>query len=77
MMYNKEKLEPQKKIIADILGILENYDDVFDIIIDYSAKNNLEIDYVASIVEKNPVIYSKIEEAAENLNFLPKKKRLE
>lgn len=73
------KLEPHKKIIADIIELSEMDDEInmMDIIIEYAEMNGIEIEYIATIVAKNALICSKLQETAENLNFLPKRARLE
>jgi hypothetical protein len=39
-------------------------------------KNNIEIEYVAGLIKKDPVFKSKIQVEAENANFLKKTARL-
>jgi uncharacterized protein YeaC (DUF1315 family) len=75
-MYN---LEPQKKIIADIIELSEMDDDInmMDIVIDYAERHNIEIEHIAAIISKNALIFSKLQEVAEDLNFIPRESRLE
>lgn len=74
-MYN---LEPQKKIINDILELYEMDDDItlIDVIVEYAEINNIDIEYIASIILKNQVLCADLQIEAEKLNFLPKTNRL-
>jgi hypothetical protein len=47
-----------------------------DAVVYWCEKNNVEIEYVASFIKKDPVFKSKIEAEAENLNILKKTARL-
>lgn len=73
------KLEPQKQIIEDITELMELDDEVnlLDIIIEYSERNHIDIEYLASVIGKNAVIKAQLQIDAENLNFLPKRVRLD
>jgi len=47
-----------------------------DAVIHWCERNNLEVEYAASLIEKDMVIKSKIQAEAENLNYLKKSSRL-
>lgn len=44
--------------------------------IDWAEKNNLDLEVVAEMMSKNQVMVSRLEEEAEDLNFLRKTPRL-
>lgn len=44
--------------------------DYIDAVIHWCQSNNLEIEYAAELIKGNPVIKSKVQSEAENLNFL-------
>ena len=72
-----EKFESQKKIVQEIQAIVaESTLTYMEATILYAERNNLEIEFVAEMIVKNDVIRSKIEEEAEELNFIKKKTRL-
>lgn len=47
-----------------------------DAILHYCEKNEVEIEVIAKFIQKNAVLKAKIQEEAENLNFLEKTSRL-
>ena len=47
-----------------------------DAIIHWCLNNNYEIEYAAELIRQNPVLKSKIQMEAEDLNFLKKTARL-
>lgn len=47
-----------------------------DAVVDYCERNKIEIEYVASIIKKDPVIKSRIQAEAEGLNILKRGARL-
>ena len=47
-----------------------------DAVVYWCEKNNVEVEYAASLIKKDPVFKSKIEVEAENLNILKKGARL-
>jgi hypothetical protein len=47
-----------------------------DAVIHWCEKNNIEIEYAASFIKKDPVFKFKIQEEAENLNFMKRSARL-
>ena len=50
--------------------------DYIDAIIMWCDKYNLEVEYVAELIKKHPLMKSKVQYEAENLNFLQKSARL-
>ncbi len=44
--------------------------------IDYCEKNNLEVEFIGELILQNPNLKAKIQDEAENLNFLKKTDRL-
>ena len=47
-----------------------------DAIVHYSERSGLEIEFIASIIKKDPVMKSKLQFEAENLNYMKKSARL-
>jgi len=47
-----------------------------DAVVLWCERNNIEVEYAASIIKKDPVFKSKIQVEAENLNILKKSARL-
>jgi hypothetical protein len=47
-----------------------------DAVVCWCEKHNLEIEYAADLIKTNPVLKSKIQTEAENLNFIKRIKRL-
>lgn len=47
-----------------------------DAILEYCESNELEIEVVAKFISKNLLLKSKIQQEAEDLNFLPKTSKL-
>lgn len=72
-----EKFENQMRICRDVeLMVLTNKMNYMDAAILYAEEHELEIEFVANILSTNAAIRSKIEEEAEDLNFLKKRARL-
>lgn len=47
-----------------------------DAVISWCEKNKIEIEFVASYIKRDPVMKSKLQEEAENLNILKRGARL-
>ena len=72
-----EKFENQMRICRDIeLMVLSKTINYMEAAILYAEENNLEIEFIANILSKNAAIRSKIEEEAEDLNYIKKRVRL-
>lgn len=65
-----------KDFISDINKLVSNGVPMIDAIVDYCEKHNIELDVAASIIKSNPKSKLKVQIEAEDLNFLPKKARL-
>ena len=50
--------------------------DYIDAVVHWCSKNNLEVEYAANMIKKDPVLKSKMQIAAENINVLKKGARL-
>jgi uncharacterized protein YeaC (DUF1315 family) len=50
--------------------------DYIDAVVLWCQKNNLEVEYAAGLIRKDPVLRSKVQVEAENLNVLKKGARL-
>jgi len=50
--------------------------DYIDAVIFWCQKNNLEVEYAANMIKKDPVLKSKMQTEAENINVLKKGARL-
>ena len=65
------------KFIADIERLRKDDNlPYMDAVICYCEKNQLEIEVVAKFISKNLLLKSKIQQEAEDLNYLPKTSRL-
>ncbi len=72
-----DKFENQMRICKEIDHLVKTKDlDYMDAALLYAHENNLEIEYVGELLSKNTMIRARIEEEAENLNFLKRKARL-
>jgi len=58
------------KFKADIERICAQGTDYIDAITTWCERNNLDIEVIANIIKKDPVIKSKLQADAENLNYL-------
>jgi HD-like signal output (HDOD) protein len=58
------------KFKADIERMCSFGTDYIDAITTWCEKNNLDIEVIANIIKKDPVIKSRIQADAESLNFL-------
>lgn len=76
-MIKIDKFETKAKLYKEIAAMSADQNiSYIDAAIAYAEQNDLEVEFVASILSKNDLIRSKIEEEAEDLNFLKKKARL-
>ena len=74
------------KIIDDSVGVQDflyeiekirsNGVDYMDAVLHYCEKNEVEIESVAKYIKKNVVLKAKLQEEAEELNYLQKTSRL-
>lgn len=72
-----DKFENQQRICREIEGIVKEQKLTYiDATLFYAERNSFEVEYVAELLSKNDLIRSRIEEEAEDLNFLKKKARL-
>ena len=65
-----------KIIILEIEKIREGGENYMDAIIHYCEKNEVEIESIAKYIKKNVVLKAKLQEEAEELNYLQKISRL-
>ena len=56
--------------------VSKNNIEYIDAIILWCQKNNFEVEYAANMIKKDPVLKSKVQNEAENLNVLKKGARL-
>lgn len=67
----------EEKFFAEVIkAIKEPNANLLDIIIEWAEDNDVEVEYVASLVQKNLVLKSRLQIEAENLHFLKKTVRL-
>lgn len=72
-----DKFENHQRVCQDIEAIAKAQCLTYiDASLAYAEKNNFEVEYVAELLSKNDLLRSRIEEEAEDLNFLKKKARL-
>lgn len=77
LMKRIEKFENAKSIAAKIHEYTEeNNISYMDAILMYCDTHDVDIEYVGEIASKNPSIKAKVQEEAEELNFLKKTTRL-
>ena len=63
-------------IINEIESIRSSGVDYMDAILHYCEKNDVEIESIAKYIKKNVVLKAKLQEEAEELNYLQKTSRL-
>lgn len=72
-----DKFENQQRICREIDELVRTSNLTYiDASIHYADINGFEVEYVAELLTKSDLIRSRIEEEAENLNFIKKKSRL-
>lgn len=65
------------KFIKEIERMREkNRVEYIDAIVTWCEKNKVEVEYIASIVKKDPVLKSKLQVEAENMNIIKKTAKL-
>ena len=72
------------KVTFDLSKFMEDIDamrrktnvEYIDAVVFWCEKNNVEVEYVAAIIKKDPVFKSKIMMEAEELNFMKKTQSL-
>jgi len=71
------KFDLANNVIKELHHLVNLHDiSYIDAIIHYAEIAKIELEVLAEIAQNDPLIYSKIELEAENLNFLNKKARL-
>ena len=66
-----------EKFIKEIERLVINYNlDYMDAVVNNFEKNNIEIEAAASIIRSNIRIKAKLQDEAEELNFMPKRAKL-
>jgi hypothetical protein len=66
-----------KDCVHKICDLVKKHDISFiDAVLKLSEDENYEIEYLAGIIKNNPLLFTNIQQEAENLNFLPKTARL-
>lgn len=66
-----------EKFIKEIENLVTRYDlDYMDAVVHFCEKNNIELEAAAGIIRSNLRIKSKLQDEAEELNFLPKRAKL-
>jgi hypothetical protein len=66
-----------EKFIKEIENLVTRYDlDYMDAVVHYCEKNNIELEAAAGIIRSNLRIKAKLQDEAEELNFLPKRAKL-
>ena len=65
------------KFTTDIENMCRTKDiEYIDAVVHWCDKNKIDIEYIAGIIKKDPVIKSKIQAEAENLNVLKRGAKL-
>lgn len=66
-----------EKFIKEIENLVTKYNlDYMDAVVHYCEKNNIELEAAAGIIRSNLRIKAKLQDEAEELNFLPKRAKL-
>lgn len=66
-----------EKFIKEIENLVTRYDlDYMDAVVHFCEKNNIELEAAAGIIRSNLRIKAKLQDEAEELNFLPKRAKL-
>lgn len=66
-----------EKFIKEIENLVTRYDlDYMDAVVHYCEKNNIELEAAAGIIRSNLRIKAKLQDEAEELNFLPRRAKL-
>lgn len=66
-------LKPEVNFIAEIEECVQSGCDIFDCIIEWTIKRNIEFEQIVPIIKSDQLFKLKVTEAAEKLNFLKKK----
>lgn len=61
---------------SDVEKIVAGGSKYLDAILRWSDEKGVEMDYVAALIDENPVIKAKLQREAEDLNFLKRTRRL-
>lgn len=65
------------KFISEIDKLIVDHNlGVMDAVVHYCDTHNMELEVAASIIKSNPKIKSRLQAEAEDLNYLPKRARL-
>ena len=66
-----------EKFIKEIESLVTRYNlDYMDAVVHYCEKNNIELEAAEGIIRSNLRIKAKLQDEAEELNFLPKRAKL-
>lgn len=72
-----ETIEKPNTFSADIRELIVDKEmEVIDAVIFWCEMNNVEVEYAAAMIKRDPYILSQIQVEAEDLNFLKKGARL-
>jgi hypothetical protein len=67
-----------EKFVSEIDRIVKEFKlDMIEAIVYYCERNNLEIETAAAMIKSNARVKSRLQSDAENLNFLPKRAKLQ
>ena len=64
------------KILKEIERIVNDQVTVIDALVHYAEEHDMEIELVAEIVKRSPVLKAKVQDDAERLNMMEKTARL-
>lgn len=71
------KAMTSEKFVKEIENLVKTYNlDYMDAVVHYCEKNNIEIEAAAGIIRSNIRIKARLQEEAEDLNFMPKRAKL-
>jgi len=76
MMQSIDDSQGVKEILHEIELLTRDGSDYLDAILHYCDKHEIEIESIAKYIKKNVVLKAKLQEEAEELNYLQKTSRL-
>lgn len=81
MMSDRKILNQQNELILSFVTSINQMAEKhgishLDAVVEYCERNDVDIEAVGTMIKKNPVLKARIEEDAENMNYLQKHARL-
>lgn len=64
---------PEKRFYKEVEAIVAGGADFVDAVISWCNRNNIELEFAATMIRSNPSLKTKMLGAAQDLNFIPRK----